>query len=61
MCHVPITGSDGSLEPLAELDGRTFYIHMNNTNPILDAASHETRSVLERGVEIASDGMEFEV
>jgi pyrroloquinoline quinone biosynthesis protein B len=61
MCHVPITGTDGSLEPLSELPGRTFYIHMNNTNPVLDPSSPEAEAVRERGIEIANDGMEFEV
>jgi pyrroloquinoline quinone biosynthesis protein B len=37
MGHVPITGPESSLAALAELPGRTLYIHMNNTNPILVA------------------------
>lgn len=61
MGHLPITGPDSSLATLAELPGRTFYIHMNNTNPLLDAASPETARVRRAGVEIASDGLEIEL
>jgi pyrroloquinoline quinone biosynthesis protein B len=60
MGHVPITGPDGSLAPLAELPGRTYYIHMNNTNPVLDRASPERGRVERAGVGIADDGMEIE-
>ena len=56
-----ITGPDGTLAPLAELSGRTLYIHMNNTNPILHTSSAETARVTRTGVEIARDGMEFEL
>ena len=41
--------------------GRTLYIHMNNTNPILDADSPEAAEVARAGLEIARDGQEFEV
>ena len=61
MGHQPIGGPDGSLEALAKLPGRSIYIHINNTNPILDAASPETAAVRAKGVEIAYDGMEFEL
>ena len=61
MGHQPIGGSDGSLAALAKLPGRSIYIHINNTNPILDAASPETAAVRDAGVEIAWDGMELEV
>lgn len=61
MGHVPITGPDGTLAPLAELPGRTLYIHMNNTNPILDTRSEATARVTRTGIEIARDGMEFEL
>jgi pyrroloquinoline quinone biosynthesis protein B len=61
MGHLPITGPDSSLATLAELPGRSFYIHMNNTNPILDAGSEARARVLRAGVEIATDGMEIEL
>jgi pyrroloquinoline quinone biosynthesis protein B len=59
MGHVPISGPGGSLPVLAELRGRIVYIHMNNTNPILDAASPEASLVQRARLEIAMDGMEF--
>ena len=61
MGHQPIGGPDGSLRALAKLPGRSIYIHINNTNPILDAGSPETAEVRERGVEIAFDGMELDL
>lgn len=61
MGHLPITGPESSLATLAELPGRTFYIHMNNTNPVLDAASPEAARVRRAGVEIAADGLEIEI
>ena len=61
MGHVPITGPGGSLEVLAGLGGRTLYIHMNNTNPILDPGSEAHRRVRSVGVEIAEDGADLEL
>jgi len=61
MGHVPISGPESSLATLAELSGRTYYIHMNNTNPVLDAASPECLRVRRAGIEIASDGLELEL
>jgi len=59
MGHLPIGGAEGSLAALRELPGRSFYIHINNTNPILDARSPEAAAVREAGIEIAMDGMEI--
>ena len=61
MGHLPIAGPGGSLEQLAKLPGRTFYLHMNNTNPILDSASRQRAAVERAGIEVAEDGAEFEV
>lgn len=61
MGHLPITGPDASLATLAGLPGRTWYIHMNNTNPVLDASSPERARVERAGVGIASDGLELEL
>jgi pyrroloquinoline quinone biosynthesis protein B len=61
MGHLPITGPESSLAALAGLAGRTYYIHMNNTNPVLDAGSPERARVLRAGVQIADDGMEIQV
>ncbi len=61
MGHAPIAGEGGTAESLAGLRGRTLYIHMNNTNPILDARSPEALSLRAAGLEIASDGLELEL
>ncbi|MBS1106296.1 MAG: pyrroloquinoline quinone biosynthesis protein PqqB [Deltaproteobacteria bacterium] len=61
MGHVPISGPGGSFPILAELRGRVVYIHINNTNPILDTNSPEASLVLRAGIEIAMDGMEVEI
>jgi pyrroloquinoline quinone biosynthesis protein B len=62
MGHLPIGGSDGSLKNMAKVDGqRRIYIHINNTNPILDEDSAERGEVAAAGWEIAFDGMDFEV
>lgn len=62
MGHVPVSSSAGSLEKLAHLSqGRKIYIHINNTNPMLNEAGAEYRQVREAGVEIAEDGWEFEL
>ena len=58
--HLPI--SNGSLEMLAAAPANhKIYIHINNTNPILDEDSAERREVEAAGWEIAFDGMDFEV
>ena len=61
MGHHPISGPDGTLAKLRELDGRTFYIHINNTNPILDEGSEQAAEVRAAGLGIARDGLEVEV
>ncbi len=61
MGHVPISGGDGSLAALSGLSGRTLYVHINNTNPILDAGSPQAEQVRRAGLEIARDGMELEL
>lgn len=59
MGHAPIAGAGGTLAALAELRCRKLYIHMNNTNPVLDAESEAAARVRRTGVEIAMDGMEL--
>jgi len=62
MGHLPISGAGGSLKRLAPLSiGRKFYIHINNTNPILLEDSPERRAVEENGLEVAVDGLELEI
>lgn len=60
MGHIPISG--GTLDRLASSGARrAIYVHINNTNPILDENSPEHRQLIERGLEVGGDGMEIEV
>jgi pyrroloquinoline quinone biosynthesis protein B len=60
MGHVPVSGPDGSLSKLAALTRPTkMYIHINNTNPMLNEASDEYRAIREAGWELAEDGWQI--
>jgi len=62
MGHVPVSSAEGSLSKLAGLRRpRKIYLHLNNTNPMLNEAGPEYRQVREAGWEIAEDGWEFEL
>jgi pyrroloquinoline quinone biosynthesis protein B len=62
MGHLPVDGPDGSLAQLPPLGvGRTVFVHINNTNPILLQDSPERRTVDENGMEVAVDGLEIQV
>jgi pyrroloquinoline quinone biosynthesis protein B len=60
MGHIPVGGAQGTLRELAELTKpRRMYIHINNTNPMLNEAGAEYRSVRDAGWELAEDGCHF--
>jgi pyrroloquinoline quinone biosynthesis protein B len=62
MGHVPLSSASGSLAQLAQLKRpRKIYLHINNTNPMLNEAGPEYRRVRESGWEIAEDGCQFEL
>jgi pyrroloquinoline quinone biosynthesis protein B len=62
MGHLKISGAGGSAERLAALPiPRKVYLHINNTNPILDDESPESRLLTGMGIEIGWDGMEVEL
>src|SRR3954468_3782840 len=62
MGHLPIGGPAGRLEQLAPLAvGRTVYVHLNNTNPVLLEDAPERRLVEQRGMEVAVDGLELQL
>jgi pyrroloquinoline quinone biosynthesis protein B len=62
MGHIPVSSLQGSLHKLAGLRRpRKIFLHVNNTNPMLDEASPEFRQVLEAGWEVAEDGSQFEL
>jgi pyrroloquinoline quinone biosynthesis protein B len=60
MGHIPVGGGDGTLQQLATLSTpRKMYIHINNTNPMLNEAGAEYRAVRDAGWELAEDGCHF--
>jgi pyrroloquinoline quinone biosynthesis protein B len=62
MGHLPVGDADGTLGLFSLLTGtRKIFIHINNTNPMLDESSEEHRRVLEAGWELATDGMEIQL
>jgi len=62
MGHVPVSSAEGSLNKLAQLRcPRKIYVHINNTNPMLNEAGPEFRQVRESGWEIAEDGWQFDL
>ena len=62
MGHVSLSSPSGSLAQLAHLTRpRKIYIHINNTNPMLNEDSSEYRQVRKPGWETAEDGWQFEL
>jgi pyrroloquinoline quinone biosynthesis protein B len=64
MGHLAQSGAGGMIEVLDSIDrpgARKVLIHINNTNPILVEDGPERRILAERGIEVASDGMSFEL
>jgi pyrroloquinoline quinone biosynthesis protein B len=60
MGHHPVGGPDGSLERIRTLPIRhKVYVHINNTNPMLDEDSPEHAQVRRAGVAVGWDGLEF--
>ena len=62
MDHLPIGGPGGSLEQLAALPCRhRVYTHINNTNPVLLERSPERAAVVQAGLTVGYDGLQFTV
>lgn len=62
MGHVPVAGAEGTLAWLSSLPIRhRVYVHINNTNPMLNEAGREFREVNEYGIRVGADGDEFEI
>lgn len=59
MGHLPQSGSGGMIEELKPYSSRKILIHINNTNPILDADSAQRQQLSQQGIEVAEDGMEI--
>lgn len=59
MGHMAMSGTEGSIAAFADLGvSRKIFIHINNTNPVLDPASEERAAAETAGWEIGYDGME---
>lgn len=59
MGHMAMSGEAGSIAMLDDLNiGRRIFVHINNTNPVLDGKSAECAVVEAAGWEIGYDGME---
>ena len=62
MGHLYINGEGGSLSYLDQLERpRKIYIHINNTNPILNEDSSEYATLKAHQVEVAYDGMQIQL
>jgi pyrroloquinoline quinone biosynthesis protein B len=60
MAHVPIGSAAGSLAAFARCRvPQRWFIHINNTNPILRQDSVESRLVQEAGWQVARDGLDL--
>lgn len=58
--HVPMSGSEGTIALLAEVSAKQkIFIHINNTNPVLDSRSAEYESVIDAGWQIGQDGWQL--
>lgn len=62
MGHIPVGSPGGSLDLLSKVrHPRKMFVHINNTNPILDETGPEYRQVHDAGWEIAEDGCHLEL
>lgn len=62
MGHLPVGGPEGSAVRLAELPAKLKrYVHINNTNPLLDPQSEQRQMIRELGLDLAEDGEEVEL
>jgi pyrroloquinoline quinone biosynthesis protein B len=62
MGHISISGSNGSIAAFKDLDvDRKIYVHINNSNPVLDDNSPERKVVENAGWEVGYDGMEIRI
>ena len=57
-----MNGTGGSIDRLGALDNvRKVFIHINNTNPILQPDGPERAAAEAAGWTVAQDGMRFEI
>lgn len=64
MGHMPISGADGSIKAwdfFRRGHDDNYFIHINNSNPILNRTSEERKAIEAAGWHVAEDGMRIEV
>jgi pyrroloquinoline quinone biosynthesis protein B len=62
MGHINMSGPGGSMAAFSQINvGRRVYVHINNSNPVLDDNSAERKAVEAAGWEVGYDGMEIEL
>ena len=62
MGHISISGPKGSVAAFKPLGvKRRIYVHINNSNPVLDENSEARRQVEAAGWEVGHDGMEIQL
>ena len=62
MGHMSVSGADGTIAALKDLDiKRKIFIHINTTNPILIVDTPERAEVQAAGWEVSYDGMALEI
>jgi len=62
MGHLPVSGPDGSMRRLAAVTkAQKIFVHVNNTNPLLDESSPENAEARAAGWQVAEDGWTFEL
>jgi len=62
MGHVPVSGPGSSLDWMAGLPARQrVYVHINNTNPMLDERGPQHSLAMSKGVRVGQDGDMFEL
>jgi pyrroloquinoline quinone biosynthesis protein B len=58
--HIPMSGSEGTICLLKQVKRpKKVFIHINNTNPVLDPHSPERQAVADAGWHIADDGWQW--
>jgi pyrroloquinoline quinone biosynthesis protein B len=58
--HIPMSGEDGTLALLSALNiPQKIFVHLNNTNPVLDPRREQYRAVIDAGWQIGYDGWQL--
>ncbi len=61
MGHIPVEESLRLLKDISINIGRKMFVHLNNTNPILNEQSPENKAVRQAGWEVAEDNCQLEL